>query len=152
MMATILITGTVAGFVLVIDPNNEKGKQERIEYKDATEMNAKQSIISREEIARYNADTRNYDMMPMLFFTQYKRDDNGVITEEEGFSPSGDVKVGDPAHLAKCKCGKTSWFKIHKDTGAYITGEYTCEDCNDNGGNEINDDFTNYDGRNVREY
>ena len=152
MTAIALITGTVAGFVLVIDPNNEKGKRERIEYKDATEMNAKQKVISREEIVRYNAYTRNYDMMAMLFFTQYKRDDNGVITEEEGFSPSGDVKVGDPAHLTKCKCGKTSWFKTHRDTGAYLTGEYTCEDCPNGDENDINDDFTNYDGRNVREY
>lgn len=69
MTVTALITGTVAGFVLVIDPNNEKGKYERIEYKDASEMTEKQQGISREETARYNADTQNYDPMEQLFFT-----------------------------------------------------------------------------------
>lgn len=152
MVATTLITGTVAGFVLVIDPNNEKGKKERIEFQNALEMSAKQRPIYLQEVEKYNADTQNYDMMSMLFYTQYKRNDNGVITEEEGYSPSGDVKVGDPVHLATCKCGKKSWFKTHPGDGSYLTGTYTCEDCPDNSQNDINDDFTNYDGRNVREY
>ncbi|MBI3888711.1 hypothetical protein HY311_02875 [Candidatus Nomurabacteria bacterium] len=152
-MVANLIIGTVAGFVLVIDPNNEKGKRERIEYNDAVEMNTKQHGIWLEEVRRFNADTKNYDMMVMQFFTQYKREDNGIITEEEGFSQSGDVKVGDATHIASCGCGKTSWFKINKDSGAYLTGKYTCEDCGDKEDREDSRyDRTNYDGSQEREY
>jgi hypothetical protein len=109
MTAIQMITGTVSGFVLVIDPNNTKSKFERVEYSDAAQMNAHVSRLNREQVADYNANlqNRNWDPTETLYCTLYRRDDNGEIEQENGFDLSGKTNVGDPAYKAVCKCGKT---------------------------------------------
>ena len=152
MTATNLITGTVAGFVLVIDPENEKGKYGKVEYLDFTLMNACVSELRRKQFTDYNADPQNYDPIETLYYTLYKRDNDNCVEQEEGFDTSGNTQVGTIAHKLTCKCGKTAWFKqLSKRTES---STYVCEDCDavtcDDGFAFA--DFTNYDGEQEREY
>jgi hypothetical protein len=149
-----LVTGTVAGFVLVIDPNNEKGKYERIEYSDATLMDERINRLRREDTAFYKANRHlNYDPTEENFRTLYRRDDDGEIEEEFAFDPSGETKVGDAAYKAMCKCGAVSWFTLRKSLHEPTpSGKYTCADCNASDSSIHDHDFTHYDGMQEREY
>jgi len=153
MTAIQLITGTVSGFVLVIDPNNENGKFEKIEYSDAAQMSTHVARLNREQVADYNANlnSRNWNPTETLYCTLYRRDDNGEVEQENGFDVSGKTNVGDPAYKAVCKCGKISWFKHRKGACEPTpSGTYTCEDCNVP--DERQFDFSNYDDPREREY
>lgn len=150
MTAIELITGTVAGFALVIDPNNGKGKCEDIKFAEAASMKARISELNRENAAGQNADPRNYDPIETLYFTLYRRDDNGTEEREQGFN-FGATNVGDTAHKKFCKCGKSSWWKNRP--GWSMNPTFVCEDCNKSDDESIIDpDLTNYDGMQEREY
>ncbi|MDE2018950.1 MAG: hypothetical protein KGJ13_01235 [Patescibacteria group bacterium] len=150
MTTTSLITGTVAGFALVIDPANEKGKRERIECPDFASIKARVLQLHRENVAAYNADPRNYDPIETHYFTLYRRDDNGATEEDQAFDLSGNTNVGDAAHKKFCKCGKSSWWKNRE--GWSQSPSYTCEDCNKPEDDGYGGDFSDYDGGQEREY
>ncbi|MES2213663.1 MAG: hypothetical protein V4473_02380 [Patescibacteria group bacterium] len=156
MTATKQITGIVAGFVLVIDPENEKGKLETIRFDDATKMSACMSELTRSETAYYKANPRlNYDPTETRFWTEYKRDDNGQIEKEFSYDPSGNTKVGGLAYRMTCKCSKNAWFiRRPSEFAADLPAtSYICEDCPVSDDTRIHDhDFTNYDGMQEREY
>jgi hypothetical protein len=159
-MTATLTTATVVRFVLIIDPNNEKGKKETFEFTDAADLSAKRTEFQKEEIAYYKAHpNENYDPMEHHFFTEYRRDDDGTIFQQDSYSvpmkgrPSR--KAGDKSRLVTCKCGKTDWldFPPKDEIRDYpVTGEYVCEDCNRGDDDISRHDFTNYDGMQEPEY
>lgn len=158
-MTKTLTTATLVRFVLIIDPNNEKGKKERLVFLDAANLSAKRTELQREEIAYYKAHpAENYDPMETSFFTEYSRDDDGTIFQQNSYSipmsgrPSR--KSGDKSYLVTCKCGKTNWSDLpdEEEYRSHITGEYVCENCNRDGDDISLYDFTNYDGSQEREY
>lgn len=151
MTATKLVTGTVAGFVLVIDPENEKGKFEQLNFDDATKMSTRISELMRADNEFYKANPRlNYDPTETRFWTEFKRDDDGEIEQEFSYDPSGKTVIGTRAYRGMCKCGAISWMKFN-DSNPHPDGTFTCADCNkeDPG---LDYDFTNYDGMQEREY
>lgn len=158
-MTATLTMATVVRFVLIIDPNNEKGKNETIEFTDAADLSAKRTELQREEVAYYKAHPReNYDPMETSFFTEYRRDDDGTIFKQDSYSipmsgrPSR--KAGDKSYLVTCKCGKTNWSDLPDDEEyrRYISDKYVCENCNRGDDDISRYDFTNYDGMQEREY
>ena len=139
------VTGKVAGFVLVVDPDNNRSEYERIPFEDLPALWERVRYV---ESACDSHSSDGGDCFPtaMLYYTQFRRDDNGEIEEQEGADVSGKTKVGDAYHNLVCKCGDSSW------TPSYLGGgtEHVCEKCNT--GDDFSSDFTNYDGRNEREY
>jgi hypothetical protein len=143
--AAAVITGTVAGFVLVIDPDNNKGLYERVEFSDATVMEAHSRQIERADNAR-NQDINHY-ATGQIFFTVYRRDDNGEMEPSEGADLSGKTSVGASGYKKFCRdCNTPMWF-----SGLPSIGSYRCSDCIES--DDVSDmDFTNYDGMQEREY
>ena len=139
------VTGKVAGFVLVVDPDNDRGEYERIPF---TKLPALWERVRYVESACDKHSSDGGDCFPTetLCYTQFRRDDNGEIEEQEGADASGDTNIGDAYTKLTCKCGQTAW------TPSYLGGDtgYVCEDCNT--GDDFSSDFTNYDGRREREY
>ena len=148
-MTATLITATVAGFVLVIDPENKLNRYEKFESVDAGETLKKFNQWRREAVNHYNANLNNRDWEELLVAssTQYRLQD-GTVETEEGFNLMDTTKVGDRHYKATCRCGATSWIKF-PDYGQ-PAGHFLCADCN-RGDNDF-DDFTNYDGMQEREY
>lgn len=124
-MVNSLITGTVVGFVLVVDPKNEKGLLDKVFYEDACAMHKHAEAFAKSERVFYsrNADLK-HDPTAMVFLTQFRRDDNGVIEEQTGFDPSGNTQIGDIFLRLACRCGKAEWSQQCPPSGGYI-----CEIC-----------------------
>ena len=120
------ITGIVLGFLLIIDPDNEKGKYERLEFLDATAMDARMQQITQEDKELYRTDpTLSYVPTEQEPYTIYLRDDNSELDADEGFDPSGKVKVGDAGYRVTCAdCSFGTWFP-----GPAKERFYRCSDC-----------------------
>src|SRR5687768_16743685 len=89
-----IITGKVSGFVLVVDPNNDRHEYERILFDDAKAFWEKVGAVE-DECSSHASDGGDCFPTDMLYYTQFRRDDNGAVEEQEGVGVSGDTKIGD---------------------------------------------------------
>lgn len=126
-MTTIgVITGTVAGFVLILDPDNSDGRYERLEFSDAIAMAAHADQIDRDDVARFKENPNpRFIGTAHQYYTVYQRTDNGEMEPSEGYDPTGKVKVGDLGYKTFCReCHAPMWL-----IGDPSTGNYRCGDC-----------------------
>jgi hypothetical protein len=116
MTATTLTTGTVAGFVLIIDPVNETGKYEKLRFSNADEMSARLAQI--QKLRRFETEC----------YALFQPTDSDETERDYSFEPSSGAKVGDLAYKMVCRCcNGISWFLDYESRPQ--SSSYLCDVC-----------------------
>lgn len=140
------IPGVVAGWTLIIDPEHQDNRFERIEFDDVQALRDHKKKFDDAE-AKAEAETEGYWGVSALMFTRFRYPDGSQKEEEGLFSlMSGtQANIGDRFLRIFCaKCQQGAWFPEG------VSETYTCGDCVGGGTGSL--EFNNADGSQEIEY